>query len=210
MMVRIDHAARRWPRHATRRGFVVAVAVGALAVGVAACGSDGGGGSSSAGSGGTTSPHVTSSSGATDSPTSGSDSPSTADRVQLAVDPCTLLTLPEMEAAIGPGVEQGGFGEDLLGRCTYSVGGDVGAGVVAISLGDPLLCAAIQRAIDSGGSAQGVVVDVGQGGIVEPDGGIIQFLVGGGCVGISGSAEGESLPQDVLVTLATAAAGRAG
>lgn len=210
MMVRIEYSAKRGPRHARWRASVVAVVVGALAVGVAACGSDGDGGSSSAGSGGTTSPHVTSSSGATDSPTSGSDSPSTADPVQLDVDPCTLLTMPEMQAAIGSGVEQGGFGEDLAGRCTYSVGGDVGAGAIAISLGDPLVCAAIQRAIDSGGSAQGVVVDVGQGGIVEPDGGIIQFLVGGGCVGISGSAGGESLDQDVLVTLAMAAAGRVG
>jgi hypothetical protein len=120
-----------------------------------------------------------------------------------------LLTLPEMEAAIGSGVERGGFGEDLPGRCTYSVRGDVGAGVVAISLGEPLVCAAIQRAIDSG-SAQVVVVDVGQGGIVEADGGTIEFLAGGGCVSITGSAEGASLSQDILVTLAAAAAGRVG
>ena len=210
MMVRIEDSGRRAPTHARWRAAVVAVVVGALVVGVAACGSDGGGGSSSAGSGGTTSPGVEAAPGATDSPTSGGDSPSTADRVQLDVDPCTLLTLPEMEAAIGSGVEHGGFGDDLAGRCTYSIGGDVGAGAIAISLGDPLLCAAIHRAIDSGGSAKGVLVDIGQGGIVDSDGGFIQFLVGGGCVGISGSAEGESLPQDVLVTLATAAAGRVG
>lgn len=203
MIARIEIAPGRGPWSARRRrpAVVAALAVGALALGLGACGSDDGGDSSSGGSGGTTSPQVT---------TSSDDSSANEAPVQLDVDPCTLLTIPEMEVAIGPGVEQGGFGEDLAGRCTYSIGGDVGAGVVAISLPEPLVCAAIQRAIDDGGSANGVVVDVGEGGIVEPEGGIIQFLVGGGCVGIGGSAEGESLDQDTLTTLAMAAAGRIG
>ena len=41
-----------------------------------------------------------------------------------------LLTVPEVEAIVGSGVEQGGDGADLPGRCTYSRGGDVGSGVV--------------------------------------------------------------------------------
>jgi hypothetical protein len=120
-----------------------------------------------------------------------------------------LLTVGEIEAAIGSGVEHGGFGEDLPGRCTYSIGGDVGAGVVAISIEDPVICTAIQNALDNGLSGAQTKVDVGQGGVADGSG-LVQFLVAGGCVGIGGSTGGESLPVDSLVTLAKAAAPRAG
>lgn len=210
MTVRIDGAGRRRPRHATWRGSVVAVAFGVLAVGVSACGSDAiSSSNSSSVATGATGARSGPSAGATDPTMSATDALPASHAVQLDVDPCTLLTVAEIEVAVGPGVERGGFGEDLPGRCTYSVGSDVGAGVVAISLEDPLVCAAIQRAIDSGGAEQMVVVDVGQGGIVESYG-TIGFLVGGGCVSISGSTEGASLSEDVLVTLAKAAAQRIG
>ncbi len=129
---------------------------------------------------------------------------------QLDLDPCTLLTIPEMEAAIGAGVERGGFGVDPPGRCNYSIGGDVGAGAVGITNGDPLLCAALQRALDSGptGGSKAVAVDVGDGGFV--DGGTIQFAIGGGCISITAGNSGEGIDQEALVTLAKAAAGRVG
>lgn len=197
----------RRPRRATWRTSVAAVVLGALAAGVVGCGGD----STTAKdpTAATTSADVASPSEATSSPTQDSAPAPVADPVQLDVDPCSLLTPAEMNTAIGSEVEQGGFGEDLPGRCTYSVGGDVGAGVVAISLEDPLVCAALKRALDSGVSGQSAVVDVGQGGVVG-QGGTIDFLVNGGCVGITGSVHGESLSPDILVTLAMAAAGRVG
>jgi hypothetical protein len=140
----------------------------------------------------------------------GSTSGSTAG--QLVVDPCALLTVPEIEGGIGSGVVRGGFGEDLPGRCTYSIGGDVGAGVVGISVDEPYLCGPLLQALESGSldPSSAVRVDVGDGGVVEPKAGSIQFAVGGGCVGIVGSDAGKPLGQDVLVSLATAASGRVG
>jgi hypothetical protein len=132
--------------------------------------------------------------------------------VQLDVDPCSLLTVPEIEVAIGSGVERGGFGEDRPGRCTYSIGGDVGVGVVAVAVDEPFLCGPLLQALDAGAldATNAFRVDIGDGGVFEQNAGSIQFAVGGGCVGIVGSSGGESLAQDALVALATAAAGRVG
>lgn len=182
-------------------GGIAAAAIGMLMLVMAGCGSDD---DASGGSTEQTSPPLASSA------PSGGDSGADGAFILLDVDPCSLLTVPEIEAAIGSGVEQGGFGEDQAGRCTYSVGGDVGAGVVGIGLGDPLVCNALRRAIDSGGTATGVLVDVGQGGIVASDGGALDFLVGGGCVSITGSDGGDPLDENALVTLATTAAKRVG
>jgi hypothetical protein len=131
--------------------------------------------------------------------------------VQLAGDPCTLLTVPEIEAALGSGVEQGGFGDDLPGRCTYSLGGDVGAGVVQIVLQDPLECNAVMRALaaDSLEGTNAVRVDLGDGGLYVPDSQVV-FTTGGGCVAVGGSKSGVNLGQEMLVALATKVAARVG
>lgn len=211
MMVRIEHG-RHGPRWASWHGPLAVIAVGALAVGMAACGSENG--SSGAPTAATSARGGTvlapASDPASGPATAGSGGSSDSQSEAASVDPCSLLTVAEIEAAVGPGVEQGGFGQDLPGRCTYSVGGDVGAGVVAISLEDPLVCAALQRAVDSGSAGQAVKIDVGEGGFVETYG-TVEFLVGGGrCVSISGSTDGKSLSQDTLISLATTAAPRAG
>ncbi len=194
---------------------IVAATVGALTLAMTSCASDDG----SSGDTDQTSPPPAASAASevTDAPSVATQAPAGGDAPAddafvpvLDVDPCSLLTIPEMEAAIGSGVEQGGFGEDQPGRCTYSIGGDVGAGVVGISLGIPLLCDALERAIDAGGTASGTVVDVGAGGIVATEGGSIQFLIGKGCIDVGGSDGGDPLDQDALVTLANAAAGRVG
>ncbi|MCU1400963.1 MAG: hypothetical protein JWN62_4072 [Acidimicrobiales bacterium] len=194
-------------RRAGRRRSAVAAVLGALAFGLIGCGSDSGS------SGGASSPaasdQVASQSAATASPTNGSDAARSGAAVLLDVDPCTLLTPAEMEAAVGKGLERGGLGTDLPGRCTYSVGGDLGVGVVAISVQDPLVCTAVKKAVDSGADPQSKVVDVGDGGVVG-QGGTIDFLLGGGCVRITASIKGRSLAPDSLVMLATAAAGRVG
>jgi hypothetical protein len=132
--------------------------------------------------------------------------------IQLDLDPCSLLTVPEIEVAVGPGVEHGGFGDDTPGRCTYSVRGDVGAGVVGIAVDEPLMCEALLRALDAGSldPANAVRVDVGDGAIFEKNAGSIQVSVGGGCLGITGSTGGESLGQEALVALATSAVDRVG
>jgi hypothetical protein len=146
----------------------------------------------------------------TSSGSSGAASGSAA--TQLNVDPCTLLTVSEIEAAIGSGVERGGLGDDAPGRCTYSRGGDVGTGVVGISVDEPYLCEPLLKALDSGSldASKAVRVAVGDGGVFEPQAGSLQFAIGGGCVGIVGSKHGKSLGQDALVALATSAAGRVG
>ncbi len=102
---------------------------------------------------------------------------------QLDVDPCNLLTIPEMEAAIGS-VELGGLEDNNPATCTYSIGGDVGAGVVSITIGEPFFCSALERALDAGSleGTNAVAVEFGDGGIVERDGGTIQFAIGGGCI----------------------------
>jgi hypothetical protein len=148
---------------------------------------------------------------------SGATSPSTPDgsngggaHVLLDVDPCGLLTIPEMEAAVGDGLLRGGFGEDLPGHCTYSRGGDVGASVVAISISDPLVCDALAKAVEAGSTDAGEVVAIGGGAVVAPQAGHIDVLVGDGCLAISGSSRGDSLGRDQLVALATAAVGRVG
>ena len=131
--------------------------------------------------------------------------------VQLGGDPCALLTVPEMEAVLGSGVEQGGFGADLPGRCTYSRGGDVGSGVVQITLQDPLTCNVVMKAMASG-SLQGTnatPVDIADGGLFIQDSYAV-FTIHGGCVAIGGSKHGINLGQDKLVSLATAAAARVG
>ena len=131
--------------------------------------------------------------------------------IQLTADPCSLLTADEIEGAIGPGAELGGFGKDLPGRCTHSVHGDVGAGVVAVVLEDPLNCAALLRALGSSSleGTNAVRVDVGDGGVYVQDADV-QFSIGGGCVSVGGSTRGVNLGQDKLVALATAVATRIG
>jgi hypothetical protein len=132
--------------------------------------------------------------------------------IQPDIDPCSLLTVAEIEAAIGPGVERGGFGDDLPGRCTYSIRGDVGAGVVGISIDQPYLCGPLLQALDADSldPANAVRVDIGDGGVLEQHAGSVQFAIGQGCVGIVGSNSGQPLGQDALVALATSAAGRLG
>ena len=129
--------------------------------------------------------------------------------VQLGGDPCALLTVPEIEAVLGNGVEQGGFGNDLLGRCTYSLGGDVGAGVVQIILQDPLECNAVLKALASGSleGTNAVRVDVGDGGLYLQES-QVAFSIHGGCVAVGGSKGGVNLGQEKLVALASAVAGR--
>ncbi len=129
--------------------------------------------------------------------------------VQLGGDPCALLTVPEMEAVLGSGVEQGGFGADLPGRCTYSRGGDVGSGVVQITLQDPLTCNAVMKALASGSleGTNATRVDVGDGGFYVEDSYAV-FTIHGGCVAIGGSKRGINLGRDKLVSLAIAAAAR--
>ncbi len=212
MKVRIERGPHCWPRRAPWHGSFAGIAIGALAVALAACGSESG--SSSAASAATSAQRSPVSSAASDPAgdpaTSGDGATSGSPSAQSNIDPCSLLTVAEIEAAVGPDVEQGGFGQDLPGRCTYSVGGDVGAGVVAISLEDPLVCTALQRAVDSGSAGQAVPIDVGEGGFVETYG-TVEFLIGGGgCVSITGSRHGESLSQDVLISLARTAAPRTG
>lgn len=216
MRVRIDRVS-----HSTRlRVPTVAVAIGSLALGLFGCSSDKDNTGSAGAGGEVTSPasDSTEADGAsgvaeTAAPEQAGGAGTSGEFVLLDVDPCSLLTAAEMESALGAPVEQGGFGEDLPGRCTHSVGGDVGAGVVGISVGDPLYCAGIERAIEainSGATASGAVVDVGEGGVVEADGGTIQFLVGGGCVGISASNSGIGLDQATMIGLATVVVGRVG
>jgi hypothetical protein len=215
MTVRIEHGPEHGSTRARWHGPIVVVVMGALAVGLSACGSDTGSPNAAtvgtSARGGTVSSPASDpvSDPASDPVTAGSGTSSSPQSAQPNVDPCSLLTVAEIEAVVGPGVEQGGFGKDLPGRCTYSVGGDVGAGVVAISLEDPLVCAALQRAVDSGSAGQAVPIDVGEGGFVETYG-TVEFLVGGGgCVSISGSTDGQSLSQEALISLATTAAPRA-
>jgi hypothetical protein len=131
--------------------------------------------------------------------------------VQLGGDPCALLTVPEIEVALGSDVEQGGFGEDLPGRCTYSVGGDVGAGVVQIILEDPLECNAVMKALasDSLGGVNAVRVDLGDGGLYQMDSQVV-FTTGGGCAAVGGSNGGVGLSQEMLVALATKVLARVG
>lgn len=173
---------------------VLCLVVGGLVM-TAACGS--GSASAPAGAGSTASTKTNSSSGA---------------QTKLEVDPCTLLTIPEMEAAIGSGVERGGFSSDAPGSCTFSIGGDVGAGTVHITNEDPLTCRALQSALDAGAldGTNAVKIDVGDGGIYERNAGHVQFAVGRGCISISASNRGDPLGKDALVTLAKAAAGRIG
>ena len=131
--------------------------------------------------------------------------------VQLEGDPCALLTLPEIEGALGTGVEQGGFGDDLPGRCTYSIGGDVGAGVVQITLQDPLECNAVLKALaaDSLDGTNAVRVDLGDGALYLKDSQVV-VTTGGGCVAVGGSKSGVSLGQEMLVALATKVLARVG
>lgn len=131
--------------------------------------------------------------------------------VQLGGDPCALLTVPEMEAVLGSGVEQGGFGTDLPGRCTYSRGGDIGSGVVQITLQDPLTCNVVMKALASSSleGTNATRVDIADGGLFIKDSYAV-FTIHGGCVAIGGSKHGINLGQDNLVSLATAAAGRVG
>jgi hypothetical protein len=122
-----------------------------------------------------------------------------------------LLTVPEIEGALGAGVEQGGFGEDLAGHCTYSLGGDVGAGVVQIILQDPLNCNAVMKALasDSLEGTNAVRVDLGDGGLYVQDSQVV-FTIGGGCAAVGGSKSGVNLGQEMLVALATKVAARLG
>lgn len=194
----MTHAMTKASDRSPSRCFLWLVAAGAMTL-VAACGGGGSDDTAKPAGGGPTA-------------TTGNGGGSEVSPTQLDIDPCTLLTIPEMEEAIGAGVERGGFGKDPPGRCNYSIGGDVGAGAVGITNGDPLLCAALQRAIDAGptGRSNDVAVDVGDGGIVDAEGGLIQFAIGGGCISITAGESGVGIDQEALVALAEAAAGRAG
>ena len=129
----------------------------------------------------------------------------------MAVDPGTLLTIPEMETAIESGVERGGLGVDAAGSCTFSIRGDVGASAVNITNEAPLMCSALQRALDAGSldKTNAIAVDVG-GGIFEKAPGNLQFAIGGACISIVASRHGEPVAENTMTTMATAAAGRVG
>jgi hypothetical protein len=190
------------------RRLMVLVATGTLTL-AAACG--GGGGNDERSAATSTSASTASDPGAGPIPApSSSEGPGGAP-VQLEVDPCSLLTVPEIEDSIGSGVERGGFGEDLPGHCTYSIGGDVGAGVVVIRIEDPTDCGVLLRALSAGSldGTNAVRVDVGDGGVFVADADV-QFSIGGGCVSLAGSRAGENLGQEALVALAQLAAPRVG
>ncbi len=184
------------------------LAAAALTV-LGACGSDGKSSADSASSAGT--PTAASPAAASAAAPESSAGGLGGAAVQLGGDPCALLTVPEIEVALGSGVEQGGFGEDLAGRCTYSVGGDVGAGVVQIILEDPLECNAVMKALaaDSLDGINAVRVDLGDGGLYAKDSDVV-FTTGGGCVAVGGSKAGVNLGHDMLVALATKVAARVG
>lgn len=151
--------------------------------------------------------------GATKPATSGAAAPGAKQQDgvnQIDADPCKLLTLAEMSTALGDrDVEEGGLDPVPPGRCTFSVGGDIGAGVVSISVSDPMTCAAVRRALGSSNAgADSVRVDVGDGGFVAMAGGHIDFAVAKGCIKISASIHGRSLDPAPLLVLARAAAGR--
>jgi hypothetical protein len=205
----VNTDARRSRLHPTPRRLMVLVVAGTIAL-TAACGDSSSDKSATAST--SDASHPATDPGAVHAPSDSSGAAPGSAATQLTVDPCTLLTVPEIEAAIGAGVERGGLGDDSPGRCTFSVHGDVGAGVVGISVDEPYLCGPLLKALESGSldASRAVEVAVGDGGVVEPNAGSIQFAVGGGCVGIVGSKHGRSLGQDALVALATSAAGRVG
>ncbi|MEO6203916.1 MAG: hypothetical protein ABIO67_00810, partial [Mycobacteriales bacterium] len=78
-------------------------------------------------------------------PAAGVPATKAAQPAALTVDPCTLLTVAEMETALGrSGVVRDTSSPDVPGSCSFSLDGDIGSGAVRISLGDPLICSALQ------------------------------------------------------------------
>lgn len=138
-----------------------------------------------------------------ESPTSGTTA-AYDDPVQLAADPCSLVTQPEAEEVVGLPVMMGRNGS----VCTYTSTGN--GGHIAVEDLTPAFCSLLVTALrqDLFGGDQVRVDDVGDGGMLVKGVGSVQFVAHGGCVSIDAS-HGDTYPSDdIMLDLARTAAGR--
>lgn len=125
--------------------------------------------------------------------------------VQLAVDPCALVTQPEAETTVGAKLRKGLTNDTV---CTYGVAGD--AGRVAVVLQSPDFCKLLILALDENifGSVQVRRDDVGDGGMQVLGHGNVQFLSHDGCVEVEGSTATGNIADPVILEMAKVAASR--
>lgn len=173
-----------------------------LILSVAACG----------GGGSTPSPsHDANATPTTDAPTESSGATEfTAEPVQLAIDPCLLVTKTEAEALIGPVGDASGSTFDPP-KCIYVSSQNTG-GQLAVSLVAPDFCKFLFLALDKNmfGGVQVRVDDVGDGGMLVKGEGNVQFVVDGGCIEVDGSLDHTAnIDDDTVLRLARTAAERA-
>lgn len=177
-----------------------AVGIGLLTLALAACG----GGDAS---GGDASPPGRASSVVTAGEDGGTF---IADPIQLAGDPCDLVTQAEAEQVIGEPVTAGGPDVYTKPICTYVATGD--GGLLSVELVAPEFCEFLFLALEQDlfGGDQVRVDDIGQGGMLVKGAGNVQFVVNGGCVEISASGAGLAAIDDTtMLELAKTAAERA-
>jgi len=126
--------------------------------------------------------------------------------VQLAVDPCALVTQPEAETAVGAKLRKGLNTDHTV--CTYGGAGD--SGRVAVVLQSPDFCKLLILALDENlfGSVQVRRDDVGDGGMQVLGHGNVQFLSHDGCVEVEGSTATGHIADPTILEMAKVAASR--
>ena len=134
----------------------------------------------------------------------------TAKPVQLAMDPCTLVTKAEAEAVVGPVGDANGS-TFTPPKCVHVSSKGTG-GQLVVSLTEPDFCALLFLALDQNifGDVQKRVDDVGDGGMLVKGNGNVQFVVDGGCIEIDGRIDHDTKVDDqTMLRLAKSAAERA-
>jgi hypothetical protein len=163
-----------------------------LAVTLSACGgarSSGTGGSAgSAGNGG--------SAGAAD-----------ATPIQLTADPCTLISTDEAQQALGISVEQMSASPGGGKTCNYFGGAD---GHLTVTEPPPDFCAPLFLALrlNDFSSTQTHITDIGDGGLMNTNGGNVQVRVNGGCLTIDAVGPNGPLDDEAMTALIRTAVSR--
>jgi len=177
--------------HRPRVGAWMALSI-VLAVILSACGSVGPGGSAdAAGSAGN----------------DGGNASGDVTPVQLTADPCTLITTAEAQDALGISVEQMSASPGGGKTCNYFGGAD---GHLAVTEPPPDFCAPLFLALrlNDFSSTQKHISDIGDGGLLNTNGGNVQVRVNGGCLTIDAVGPNGPLDDGAMMALIRTAVSR--
>ena len=127
--------------------------------------------------------------------------------IQLTADPCTLITTEEAQAALGISVEQMSASPGGGKTCNYFGGAD---GHLTVTEPPPDFCAPLflTLKLNDFSSTQPHITDIGDGGLLNTNGGNVQVRVNGGCLTIDAVGPNGPLDDEAMTALIRTAVSR--